>query len=56
MIHAVRNPIWIHELDEELTIVVGPDEAGNLIEVGMRHNPEETVIVHAMAARPRFTR
>lgn len=54
MIHAYRNPIRAFELDEGLTMLVGPDRAGNLLEVGVVAGDPSPVIVHAMRARPRF--
>jgi hypothetical protein len=44
MVHALRNPIRIHELDG-LDLVIGPSP---------RVRDRTTVIVHAMAARGRF--
>jgi hypothetical protein len=54
MIHAYRNPIRAFELDEGLTMLVGPDPAGNMLEVGVVAGDPSPVIVHAMRARPRF--
>lgn len=34
MLHAFNNPIRAEDLDEGLTMLVGPDHAGNLLEVG----------------------
>ncbi|HWL45408.1 MAG TPA: hypothetical protein VNQ73_20870 [Ilumatobacter sp.] len=56
MRHAVRNPLWVFPQDG-YEIFVGPDRAGLLLEVGLRENEHgETVIFHAMPARPKFTR
>jgi hypothetical protein len=33
MLHAYRNPIRVFEFDE-LTMLIGPDPAGRLLEVG----------------------
>lgn len=54
MIHAYRNPIRAFELDESLTMLVGPEHAGNVLEVGVVAGDLSPVIVHAMRARPRF--
>jgi hypothetical protein len=35
---------------------IGPDRAGNLLEVGVVDWYDELAIVHAMRARPRFLR
>lgn len=34
IIHAFEHPIRVEELDESLTMLVGPDRAGNLYEIG----------------------
>lgn len=51
--HALRNWIGISEQDEEVTLLLGPDTAGNLIEVGVVADDDGTRIIHAMRpARP----
>jgi hypothetical protein len=37
--------------DEMVDLLLGPDHAGNLIEVGILDTGAEKVIIHAMAAR-----
>ena len=32
ILHAFANPIRVEELDDELTMLIGPDHAGNLTE------------------------
>lgn len=54
MIHAIRNPIRIEGLDDGFTMFVGPDGAGNLLEVGVVDSGHGPVIVHAMPARPKY--
>lgn len=56
IIHSFNNPIRVEELDEELTMLVGSDGAGNLLEVGVVTTDEGPVIVHAMPARHRYMR
>ena len=56
MIHAVYNPIAVEYVEEDLTMFIGPDPAGNLLEVGVVHRVDGPVIVHAMAARPKYLR
>jgi hypothetical protein len=53
MVHALRNPIRIHELDG-LDLVIGPSRSAQLLEIGVVVRDRTTVIVHAMAARGRF--
>lgn len=52
---AYRNPSRVFEFDE-LTMLIGPDTAGRLIEVGTAAAEGIEFIVHAMPARPKFLR
>jgi hypothetical protein len=53
MLHAYRNPIRVFEFDE-LTIVIGPDQAARLLEVGIAPAEGIEFVVHAMFARDKF--
>ncbi|MDE3202976.1 MAG: hypothetical protein KGQ66_01995 [Acidobacteriota bacterium] len=55
MLHAYRTPIRVFEFDE-LTMLIGPDPAGRLLEVGMVTAEGTEFIVHAMPARQKFLR
>ena len=53
--HALRNFV-AHAVDPEddsVELFLGPDYAGNLIEVGVLDAGEELVIIHAMPGRMR---
>jgi transposase-like protein len=52
MLHAWRNQVGARYYDDGFTMVVGPDRAGNLREVGTVDADDGMVIVHAMQARP----
>jgi hypothetical protein len=54
--HAYRNPVRTFDAGDGMTMLVGPDYAGNLLEVGVVDGEDEPVIVHAMLARPRYLR
>ena len=56
ILDAFDNPIRSEDLDEDMTMLIGPDHAGNLLEIGVVHSDQGPVIVHAMAARPRYLR
>jgi hypothetical protein len=56
IVHAFNNPILTEDLDERLTMLVGPDLAGNLYEIGVVSSEHGPVVVHAMAARPKYVR
>lgn len=56
ILHAFNNPIRAEDLDEGLTMLVGPDTAGNLYEVGVVGSADGPIIVHAMPARPKYLR
>lgn len=55
MLHAYRNPIRVFEF-EDLTMLIGPDAAGRLLEVGTATAEGIEFIVHAMPARQKFLR
>ena len=55
MLHAYRNPIRVFKLDD-LTMLIGADESGRLLEIGVVTGEGVDFIVHAMEARPRFLR
>lgn len=56
MLHAWRNPIDAWELDEDLTMLIGPSHSAQMLEIGVVNSDEGAVIVHAMTARPKFLR
>jgi hypothetical protein len=56
IVHAFNNPIRVEDLEEGLTMLIGPDAAGNLYEVGIVSSGEEPVVVHAMPARSKYLR
>ena len=53
MLHAYRNPIRVFDLDD-LTMLIGPDQAARFLEIGVASAESIDFIVHAMPARPRF--
>jgi len=55
MLHAYRNPIRVFVLDD-LVMLIGGDEAGRFLEVGVVEAEGLEFIVHAMPARERFLR
>jgi hypothetical protein len=56
MIHAFNHPILVDDLDDGLTVFVGADTAGNLLEVGAIDSSDGPIIIHAMPARPKYLR
>jgi hypothetical protein len=55
ILHAYRNPMWVVEFDE-IRMLIGADQAGRLLEVGVTRSGGIDYIMHAMPARPRFMR
>ena len=55
MLHAFRHPIRVFAFDD-LTMLIGPDRAPRLLEVGVVRGERIEFIVHAMSARPKFLR
>ena len=56
ILHAFNNPIRAEDLEDGLTMLIGADHAGNLLEIGVVGSDQGPVIVHAMAARPNYRR
>lgn len=54
IVHAFNNPIRAEDLDDELTMLIGPDQAGNLYEIGVVSSAQGPVVVHAMPARYKY--
>ncbi len=48
-----RHPIRVFGLDD-LTMLIGPDEAARLLEIGVAEAEGIEFIVHAMPARAKF--
>ncbi|GMQ85064.1 MAG: hypothetical protein BMS9Abin07_0629 [Acidimicrobiia bacterium] len=55
MLHAYRNPVRVFDLDD-LVMLIGADEAGRLLEIGVATAEGVEFKVHAMLARPTFER
>ena len=56
ILHAFNHPIRVEDLDEGMTMLVGPDHAGNLYEIGVVSSSDGPVVVHAMPARSKYLR
>lgn len=56
MRHAYNHPIRAYDLDEGLTMLIGPDRAANLLEVGVVTREGRQVIAHALPVRPKYLR
>jgi hypothetical protein len=55
MLHAHRHPVRVFDLDG-LTMLIGADETGRPLEVGVVVGEGVEFIVHAMPAREKFLR
>jgi hypothetical protein len=53
ILHAWRNPITVTYHDDGFTMIIGPDRAANLLEIGIVEAEDGIVIIHAMPARPK---
>lgn len=56
ILHAYRNPLRVWDLGDGFTMIVGPNEAAVVLEVGYVDGNPTVVIVHAMRARDKFLR
>jgi hypothetical protein len=55
MLHAYRNPLRVFQVDD-LVMLIGGDETGRMLEVGVVAAEGIEFIIHAMPARERFMR
>jgi len=55
ILHAHRNIVG-HFLEDDIVILIGPDETGRLLEVGVSKLRSGREIVHAMVARQKYLR
>ncbi len=53
MLHAYRNPTRVYDVDD-LTMLIGADLSGRLLEVGVATAEGIDFVVHAMVARAKF--
>ena len=57
MLHALRFPVRHFVQDDAMTMFIGPDETGVLVEVGVIEWHGVIAIAHAMRpARPKYLR
>ncbi len=55
--HAARTAVRRVDLDEDLTMLIGPASDGVLLEIGVLEiDGDDPVIIHAMALRTKFYR
>lgn len=52
--NAIEHAISYIEADDGRLMVIGPDPAGQLLEVGVNATGPRLIIFHAMPARPRY--
>jgi hypothetical protein len=55
ILHAYQHPIRVFRLDD-LTMLIDPDRAARLLEVGLGTGDGVDFIVHAKPAQPKFIR
>jgi uncharacterized DUF497 family protein len=58
IVHAVDNALVVEDAgeDPDRYLVLGPDRAGNLLEVVVLVTDEVQIVIHAMPMRPKFRR
>lgn len=58
IVHAVENALAVEDADEDPDrwLAIGPDRAGNLLEVVVLVTDERQLAIHAMPMRPKFRR
>jgi hypothetical protein len=55
-LHAIRNAFVVEEVDQDPTryLVLGPDRAGNLLEVVVMDRPQGPAVIHSMPMRAKY--
>lgn len=53
---AYRNPLRIWDLGDGFTMMVGPNQAALILEVGYVEGATAMVIIHGMPAREKYLR
>jgi len=56
--HGLRNALLVEEIGEDPTryLVLGPDRAGNFLELVVIDRPQGPAVIHAMPMRTRYRR
>lgn len=56
MQHALRSALVVEEIGEDPIryLVLGPDRAGNLLELVVLDRPQGPAVIHAMSMRPKY--
>ncbi len=52
--HAVEHALAREELDEHRVLWLGPDRAGNLLEIVILYTDQREIVIHAMKMRPDY--
>ena len=54
--HALRSSLLVEEIDEDPAryLVLGPDRAGNLLELVVLDRPQGPAVMHAMPMRSKY--
>lgn len=54
--HCIENAVVIEEVAEDPVryLVLGPDRAGNLLELVILDRPQGPAVIHAMKMRPKY--
>jgi hypothetical protein len=57
LLHAVRHAMRHVDLGDDMTMILGPDRTGRMLEVGVLDiDEEDPVIIHGMVMRQKFER
>ena len=54
--HALRTALLVEEIDDDPTryLVLGPDRAGNMLELIVLDRPQGPAVMHAMTMRAKY--
>lgn len=54
MHHAFAHPLHVSDLDDSKALLIGPDRAGNLLELVALTTESTPILIHAMPLRARY--
>ena len=52
--YVLEHHVWTFDVDNGVTLLLGPDRQGVDLEVGTRKRGDDVLVIHAIKVRPQF--